>query len=369
MISIFTLALSTEPSFQRSLTNCEMLEYLEYFKHESFKNAYNSFGAPSCQFLKDPAQGNPSPSGQSSGMESGSTKTPKKPSPPHNSLTTNAPVELPDIYLPHDSLRYTEISISVLFTIDLMLRMFSCPCIKKYFKSFVNVIDILALVSFYAHELLIQIRKGDKYTDGWVRAISYIQIVRAFRLFRFAKNVRASLVLTYTLRQNIKDMSLLVLLLIIGTSISANVMYFVDRANIRSIPEAWYWSIITLTTVGYGDVTPGTTGAKIVASVLAVCGVLLLSVTLPLFVNNFLTLYQYSCLEETVDAKKNTDKDSRKIDHAGLDVKLEKHKSFINECQGKLIKNGFNRIDSHTSIPGQIFVPTPILTRKNNDLT
>ncbi|KAL4221595.1 hypothetical protein ACF0H5_019852 [Mactra antiquata] len=74
-----------------------------------------------------------------------------------------------------------------------------------------------------------------------------------------------------------------------------------DRDSVRSIPMAWYWAIITMTTVGYGDLSPSTTVGYVLATVCAISGVLLLSITLPMFVNNFLCLYLYSCVDDAMD--------------------------------------------------------------------
>ncbi|XP_053378587.1 potassium voltage-gated channel protein egl-36-like [Mercenaria mercenaria] len=71
-----------------------------------------------------------------------------------------------------------------------------------------------------------------------------------------------------------------------------------------SIPNAWYWAIVTMTTVGYGDISPESGFGRVIASLCAVSGVLLLSITLPMFVNNFLTYYQYSCVNESIEKRK-----------------------------------------------------------------
>jgi hypothetical protein len=60
-----------------------------------------------------------------------------------------------------------------------------------------------------------------------------------------------------------------------------------------------------MTTVGYGDISPETGLGRVVSSICAICGVLLLAVTLPMFVNNFLTLYQYSCVNESIEKWRN----------------------------------------------------------------
>jgi hypothetical protein len=207
----------------------------------------------------------------------------------------------------HDVFEILENFSAAFFTVELLVRLLTCPRFSDFFSSVLNICDILAVVGFYIHVIIISIDKGYKYEYGWVRAVSYIQIFRIMRLFRVVRNVRLSRVLTFSIRKNARDMSFLLLLLLIGVFSSASLIYFIEeRDSIASIPEAWYWATITFTTVGYGDITPTSAAGRFVAAMLGVCGVLLLSITLPMYVNNFLTLYKYSCLDKYIQERRQT---------------------------------------------------------------
>jgi hypothetical protein len=228
------------------------------------------------------------------------TKPPKK---PQSVLRT---INIPDLSVPKFPFLVLEVIINTFFTIDLALRLVSCPSLKRYLTSIINVLDAFALLSCYVHLLIVSIEKEYRYTESiWLNLLDFAQVFRALRLFRVVKNVRASKVLAYSLTQDLRDMTLLVMLLFVGISTFSCLIYFAEsRVTIPSIPSAWYWAIVTMTTVGYGDISPLTGFGRVIASVCAICGVLLLAITLPMFVNNFLTLYQYSCVNDSIEKRK-----------------------------------------------------------------
>ncbi|XP_053378719.1 potassium voltage-gated channel subfamily B member 1-like [Mercenaria mercenaria] len=303
MLCIMTLAFSTVPSFQRKVSKCELLEYLDYSENDHAESARIKLGDPDCSGfvyhdIDDLADENLYWEEYYEYYVDG------------NWTTSKTNVTLPELSVRLFVFEVLEIITAAFFTIDLLLRLFTCPSVIRFFRSIINILDILALVGFYAHVAVINTEKEHKYHINWIRFINYLQILRVMRLFRVVKYVRACQVLTFSLRKNGRDMTLLVLLVMISVSTSACLIYFIeDRDVIESIPVAWYWAMITLTTVGYGDITPKSSAGRLVAACLAICGVLLLAITLPMFVNNFLTLYQYSCLDETIQKCKKSKKE------------------------------------------------------------
>ncbi|KAH3836521.1 potassium voltage-gated channel subfamily A member 2-like [Dreissena polymorpha] len=212
------------------------------------------------------------------------------------------------------------------FPLDFAMRLLTCPNIRQYFTSVVAWIDIIALVGYYSHLAITASYKEHIYNDGWNKAVNYLQVFRILRLFRVVRNIRASRVLKFSLRQNLRDLALLAMLLLIALNVSASLIYFMEpRDRIESISSRAYWAVITLTTVGFVDVTPDTGGGLVLASIMAICGVLLLSITLPMFVNNFLTLYQYTNLDEYIDNKQKARMKLKASDHAVSVINLLEH--------------------------------------------
>merc|ERR1712012_1241915 len=95
---------------------------------------------------------------------------------------------------------------------------------------------------------------------------------------------------------------------IMGMLIFSGLAYVSERnekeTRFISMPQALYWAIITMTSVGYGDISPTTWFGKLVGSVCAICGVLCISLPIPIIVNNFNKFYEKSKIEEEITLKK-----------------------------------------------------------------
>ncbi|XP_060589899.1 potassium voltage-gated channel subfamily A member 7-like [Ruditapes philippinarum] len=248
LVCIMTLGFSTVPAFQRKLSKCELLEFLEHSDHQYAEEARTKLGDPDCSesVYKD---NNDLVDDNLSWEQTHEIYV-------DGELTTHRTnVTLPSKRVPYFVFDVLEMITAAFFTTDLLLRLGTCPSLIIFIQSITNLIDILAVAGFYVHLTVINFEREHRYNISWIRFINYLQIFRVMRLFRIVRNVRASRVLTFSIRQNGRDMTLLVLLVMIGVSTAACLIYFIeDRETIDSIPEAWYWAIITLTTVGYGDI-------------------------------------------------------------------------------------------------------------------
>jgi hypothetical protein len=224
------------------------------------------------------------------------------------------PIHIPKLTLSKPIFNILDIAVNVVFTVDFVLRIFSCPSLRLYFSSVINVLDALALISTYIYVIIVSVERKYLYEPSpSVILLNFAQVFRALRLFRVVKNVRASKVLAFSLKSDVKDMTLLITLLFVGVSTFAYLIYFAEPRNtVQSVPKAWYWAIVTMTTVGYGDISPTTGLGMLISSLCAISGVLLLSITLPMFVNNFLTLYQYSCVNESIERKRDMKTETKK---------------------------------------------------------
>ena len=155
---------------------------------------------------------------------------------------------------------------TILFTIEYLLRIF---CIKKpllYIKSFFGVIDLLSIIPTYISIFL-----------PATRYLSVIRILRVLRIFRILKLIlyigEANLLLDAVISSRRK---ILVFMFFIFTlvTIIGSVMYLVEgEANgFTSIPRSIYWAVVTITTVGYGDISPKTPFGQLIASFSMVIG-------------------------------------------------------------------------------------------------
>ncbi|XP_060070119.1 potassium voltage-gated channel subfamily A member 1-like [Ylistrum balloti] len=200
----------------------------------------------------------------------------------------------------HASLIVIDFVLLVIFFVELVVRLCSCPSFKRYFMSPLNVIDILVLVTAVVDVVIESWFAKYRYSDKGIKMLYYLQMLRVLRILRFVNKVPSIQVLGYTIRNNFTDLVVLLLYVLVGVVIFSNFAYFSeDSSTFTNMPDSWWWGIITMTTVGYGDVVPKTVFGKIMGCICALCGVLSLSLTVPVFVNTFILLYQISRIHNT----------------------------------------------------------------------
>ncbi|KAH3830043.1 hypothetical protein DPMN_103280 [Dreissena polymorpha] len=302
-MSIIVIAYGTDPLFQRPMTNCERLAYMSSKNMEGVQLVEERLRSQ-CESQTVPTdwpvlKGTRDDNGddfvnmkvQDSQLRNGSNDT--MPSMLKKSVYWHI-IRIPNMKVRITTLVTLDIITSVFFSLDFCLRVFSCPCLIRYFSSIVNIFDTVALLAGFTHMLALFAVEHEQFDQDWVDMLQYIQMLRAFRLFRIVSNVRAGRVLMYTVKANGKDLIILALFLLAGMCTFASIVFIVEKNdNARSIPQWWYWSVITMTTVGYGDITVKTDVGRVIACLCALSGVLMFALTVPVFANHFLTLYNY----------------------------------------------------------------------------
>lgn len=155
---------------------------------------------------------------------------------------------------------------TIVFTLEFLLRLYCTPIPSQYAKSFLGIIDFLAILPSYIAFFL-----TGSQSFLILRGLRLLRIFRILKLSRFIKelNALAAIVKSIKLRVFVFLGSVLTLVLIIGTA-----MYLIEgeKNGFTSIPRSMYWAIVTMTTVGYGDITPKTILGQILSSLVMLCG-------------------------------------------------------------------------------------------------
>jgi len=169
-------------------------------------------------------------------------------------------------------LYYAEWSITILFTLEYIIRIIVSKNTYKYVKSFWGIIDLISILPTYIAIFL----SGAHFLTA-IRSLRLIRIFRVLNLSSFEKEGRTIIT---ALNKSFKKIgvflyAVLVIVIVIGT-----LMYFVEGSEngYTSIPRSIYWAIVTLTTVGYGDISPQTPVGQILASAVMIIGYAIIAV-------------------------------------------------------------------------------------------
>lgn len=175
-------------------------------------------------------------------------------------------------YAYHDVFVSTEWFFTIIFSLEYMLRIYSAPRPLKYITSFYGVVDLLAILPTYLGLFF------DQYT--FLLTIRSFRLLRMFRVFKLARYVKEAAVLIKALKLSIHKIvvffgAVLTMVLILGS-----LLYLIEgeENGFNSIPQSVYWAIVTITTVGYGDIAPVTVLGKIIASVAMLTGYSIIAV-------------------------------------------------------------------------------------------
>nr|XP_032833979.1 potassium voltage-gated channel subfamily A member 1-like [Petromyzon marinus] len=184
----------------------------------------------------------------------------------------------------------------VWFSFELTARFAACPSKPAFFRNIMNVIDIVAIVPYFVTlgtELAEQQGNGQQTMS--LAILRVVRLVRVFRIFKLSRHSKGLQILGRTLNASMRELGLLVFFLFIGVVLFSSAVYFAETdepdTDFTSIPHAFWWAVVTMTTVGYGDMWPKTVGGKIVGSLCAIAGVLTIALPVPVIVSNFNYFY------------------------------------------------------------------------------
>jgi voltage-gated potassium channel len=159
-----------------------------------------------------------------------------------------------------------EWGLTILFSIEYVLRL---ACLKnpaRYAVSFLGIVDLLAILPSFLSLFL-----TDARFFSTIRAIRFLRIFRILKLVHYLEEFAY---LSAALRATRRKIMVFVLIVMTVVVIMGSLLYVVEgpEHGFSSIPESVYWAIVTMTTVGYGDITPQTFLGKVIASLAMIIG-------------------------------------------------------------------------------------------------
>lgn len=156
--------------------------------------------------------------------------------------------------------------ITILFTLEYFLRLYVSLKPLRYARSFFGVVDLLAILPTYLDLLL----PGAHY----LALLRVLRVLRIFRVLKLVKYIGESNVLMHALRASARKIAVFIFAVVVLVLILGSMMYLIEGAEhgFTSIPKSVYWAIVTLTTVGYGDISPQTPLGQFFASIIMITG-------------------------------------------------------------------------------------------------
>ncbi|KAJ3426387.1 voltage-gated potassium channel [Anaeramoeba flamelloides] len=214
----------------------------------------------------------------------------------------------------------------VVFTIEYVCRIQGCYLyeyggtgLKSFLYDFMNTVDLLAILPFY-----IELALGGSAASN-VGIIRVVRLARVFRIFKFSKYNEGFQLVAKATKKSINGFNLLIFLLSLAIVVFSSVLYFAElggqtfdeekgvwirdmdgsESPFQSIPSTFWWAIVTMTTVGYGDTYPVTNLGKLVAACTMIIGLLVLAFPVTIFGINMGFAYEDEKAKKEAERIKN----------------------------------------------------------------
>ncbi|KAJ7384745.1 hypothetical protein OS493_020334 [Desmophyllum pertusum] len=176
------------------------------------------------------------------------------------------------------------------FTLDIVIRLLCCPNRVRFLKTLQNWADVIAIIPYYLVILT-------SY-DDIIRNFSILYVLRMIRTFRPLKFSYVMQVFTQTLRASSRELYFLIFILGLEVVVYGSLAYYSERSipgsKFVNIPISFWWALVTMTTVGYGDMFPMTLPGKLVGCLCAISGVLMIALPVSVVASNFSLYNSYA---------------------------------------------------------------------------
>ena len=165
-----------------------------------------------------------------------------------------------------NAIRIFEWGFTVLFSIEYILRIYCAPRRLKYITSFYGIVDLVSILPTYLSIFI----GGSHY----VTIVRGLRLLRIFRILKLTHFLGEAYVLREALRKSMIKITVFIGTVMVMVFIIGAIMYLVEgpENGFTSIPISIYWAIVTLTTVGYGDIAPQTVAGQTIASIVMILG-------------------------------------------------------------------------------------------------
>ncbi|WP_291910601.1 ion transporter [Chitinophaga sp. CB10] len=162
---------------------------------------------------------------------------------------------------------------TILFTLEYILRIWCTPKPKRYITSFYGIVDLLCVIPSYVEFLL-----GGGH---FLISIRILRLMRIFRIFKLVPFLHEGRQLMLALQRSRRKIAVFFFFIMLLTVVLGSIMYVIEsghNSGFTSIPVSIYWAVVTLTTVGYGDIAPVTPVGQAFSAIIMIMGYAIIAV-------------------------------------------------------------------------------------------
>ncbi|XP_052074081.1 potassium voltage-gated channel protein shk-1-like [Mytilus californianus] len=182
------------------------------------------------------------------------------------------------------------------FTVEFIVRFIACPSKQTFAKCWLNILDFVLNMSMWTRFGIEQLNHEKMLTTSnsviiWVWGLSYCMVsLRILRFLRVNRQYFELRVLLLTLKQSSKELLLLFVSFILLAALFANFIFYAEYEDPTAFPSTFsglWWSVVTMTTVGYGDTVPKSILGKVIGGACAMCGLLVIAMPITIVASKF----------------------------------------------------------------------------------
>ncbi|XP_054836273.1 potassium voltage-gated channel subfamily V member 2-like [Eublepharis macularius] len=194
---------------------------------------------------------------------------------------------------------------AIFFTVEYLMRIISTSTLQQFLQAVFSAIDLVAILPFYIQVLFENLSEGDtdyheelhkmRSVGKLGKVLKLIKLMRIFRILKLARHSTGLRAFGFTIRQCYQQVCCLFLFIAMGVFTFSALMHSVEHdvpgTNFTSIPDAWWWAAVSLSTVGYGDTVPDTVLGRMVAFACISFGIILNGMPISILYNKFSDYY------------------------------------------------------------------------------
>lgn len=173
------------------------------------------------------------------------------------------------------------------FTLELIGRFATCPNKTAFIKNKLNIIDLISIMPFYLETII----PKNMDSIGSLVILRVLRLFRVLRIFKLSRHSRNMIAFGIALKASLAELLSLGLFLLIDVVVFASALYYaemdVEKTSFDSIPASCWWAVVTVTTLGYGDMCPNTAIGKIMGTLCVFSGILVIAFQMPIMVAKF----------------------------------------------------------------------------------